>query len=157
MSIANLTHKNVELELASVAGVWKGMGFKARETREGLFSHRARVRVRISFPSKFELVSFEAAHPGVTQCSPTPRVSIAWSRPERLRRRLSLNTSNAMLSTLSLGCVVQKANLDIRAKHLKEITKRIVLSAVLRNRIVQLATVGVQSVSYGQFKTMDNA
>ena len=157
VSIANLTHKYVESELASVAGVWKGMGFEAHETREGLFSHRARVRVRISFLSKFELVSSKAAHPGVTQCSPNPHVSIAWPRPERLRRRLSLNTSSAMLSTLPLGCVVQKANLDIRTKHLNEITKRIVLSAVLRNRIVQLAPVGVQSVSYEQFKTMDNA
>ena len=58
---ANLTHTNVELELASVVGVWKGMGLEARETPEGLFSQRARVRVRIPFPSKFESVSFAAA------------------------------------------------------------------------------------------------
>lgn len=39
----------------------------------------------------------------------------------------SLNTSNAMLSTLSLSCVEKKASLDIRIKHLNEITKRIIL------------------------------
>lgn len=37
------------------------MGLEARETREGLFSQRARVSVRIPFPSKFESVSFAAA------------------------------------------------------------------------------------------------
>lgn len=50
------------------------MGFETRETREGLFSHWARVHVRNPLPSKFELVSFEAARTGVTQCSRfTPR------------------------------------------------------------------------------------
>ena len=57
---------------------------------------------------------------------------------------------------LSLSCVVQKLNLDIRIKHLNELT-RIALSAVLRNRIVQSAPVGGQSVAYERLKTMDNA
>ena len=71
-------------------------------------------------------------------------------------RRLSLNMSNAMLSVLSLSCAVQRPNLGIGIKHLHELTS-IVLSAVLRNRIVESAPVRGQSVAYERFKTMDNA
>ena len=49
---ANLTHTKVELELASVAGVWKEMGFSgAREAREALFPLGTRERPIFPFPS----------------------------------------------------------------------------------------------------------
>lgn len=129
------------------------------DLKRGLFSHRARVRVRIPFPSKFESVS---SKPLIPESRNAPRPH-AWALREHCvttaratGRRLSLNMSNAMLSMLSLSCVGQKLKLDIRIKHLNELT-RIALSAVLRNRIVQLAPVGGQSVAYERFKTMDNA
>ena len=49
---ANLTHTKVELEFASVAGVWKEMGFSgAREAREALFPLGTRERPIVPFPS----------------------------------------------------------------------------------------------------------